>query len=168
MPKLRSIVDALVDLGEKITGKPIEVQDKDLMVYGEDVTEVIDEITKNYEAGGGGAQKDFTLNADISWLSGQETVITDKENVAKLNEFKSLVANGEKPTLSLTLTGASSIYNIIQSSMWYAETTYGAEGDYLNMKGLGILDNIVFVNIIYGVDEDTKERIWTITLTINQ
>lgn len=83
MPKLRSIVDALVDLGEKVTGKPIEVQDKDLMVYGEDVTEVIDEITKNYEAsGGGGGESGYKIAINNTTISNTKTEITNVEDLA--------------------------------------------------------------------------------------
>ena len=63
----RCIVDALVDLGEKVTGKEIDVKGEEKMLYGEDITEVIDAITENYSAGGGGGE---TTKANI-WYCGE-------------------------------------------------------------------------------------------------
>lgn len=67
----RCIVDALVDLGEKVTGKEIDVKGEEKMLYGEDITEVIDAITENYSAGGGGT----TVVANPE-LAGTEDTLT--------------------------------------------------------------------------------------------
>lgn len=79
---MRRIIDALKDLGEKVTGKTIEVTDENLMLYGEDLTEILDEITANYEAGGGSStfqvyellEADFRNGGDVENETDQATI----------------------------------------------------------------------------------------------
>ena len=86
----RTKVDALKDLGEKITGATIDVKENETIVG------VIDKIASNYSGGGSVSEDgDIILKTAIDPTQTQ-IAITDSQDIAVLNSW--VVRIGEKST----------------------------------------------------------------------
>mgnify|MGYP003289663472 CR=1 FL=1 len=95
MSETRTKVDALKDLGEKVTGKTINTDENETIVG------ILDKIANDYEGGGSASQENIILTGDISWLTGGGTTFEDEEDIAKLEHYKELVLDYKFPRFRL-------------------------------------------------------------------
>lgn len=95
MENTRTKVEALKDLGDKVTGTTINIEQNETIVG------MLDKITENYTGGSGGSGSSIVLNGTTDWISVKNTPITDDENVAKLNSIMNAIQNDEAPSVFL-------------------------------------------------------------------
>ena len=154
----RKMIDALKDLGEKVTGQPIEVTDEDLMMYGEDITEIIDEITKNYTGGGGGT----TVVANPT-LAGTESDLTGLQ----VGETKYKVDTGTNVVANPELEGGEDALTSLQ----VGNTKYAIQSGGTNYTVLEVPDtapNVAQTTTIYNNDFSTRMDEISTALTSSQ
>lgn len=173
MENTRTKIDALKDLGDKVTGQSI-VMDENETIVG-----MIDKITANYEGGGSGGGSNipkFILQGQIDWiLAGEYVEITDEYNIAQFMGYKDVIASGGSAKFGFKLTSTQyedPVYYVLQTKIDYLPSIPSVEGEMLNVEGIGFLnvvgmpDTFVKVNFNYGWRlHSTTERIWTIKLT---
>lgn len=120
-------------------------------------------------AQGGNTQEKYILTGDATWMSGESVTITDEENLATLNAYKSTVANGIYPIIGFTLPGSTTVYTPFQATIDYEKTIYGAEGDYVSFMGVGFVNVVgmenTFIKVVITYGVSGEDRVWTVTIT---
>lgn len=146
----RTKVDALKDLGNKLTGSTLATR------ANETVVGMIDKITSNYEGGGSGTEE-ILLEANMSWLSGEEVTITDTEIIAQLERFRDLYLNKKSVKLGFVLDN---------KKLYCINTGFGSiAGNYNEFEFLSS-NTVLGVLMIYLHEEIADENsTWKITIT---
>lgn len=103
----RTKVDALKELGEKITGSTLVAEENETIVG------MIDKIAENYSGGGSGGGADvLKLNTEFTGTLPIELEIEDTEDIEKLNAInQDYITNGKLPPMFIQ-TGTSERYEI--------------------------------------------------------
>lgn len=138
MADTRTKVDALKDLGEKVTGNTLEVGENETIVG------MLDKIADNYSGGGsGGSSEEILLNASLEWLSGESIEITDADEMAKLNRFEELSEGNKNVKLGLQLN----------NSKFYIFITYDGTDE-----GGALYEGITYINAMSSMYHITLEK----------
>lgn len=131
------------------------------------------------KAGGGGGSNvslpKFILQGQLDWITAGDYVhITDEENVAQLVGYKDVIASGGSAQIGFKLNTTQyqdPTYYVLQTTIDYLPSIPNNSGESFQVEGIGFLnvvgmpDTFVRVNIVYGWEYGTDNRVWNIKLT---